>query len=109
MGFDWEKATDVLDKIDEEVAELREATTMTTSDPAHVEEELGDLFFALANLARKMGIEPEAALRRANDKFQRRFTKLEERVKDEGKELRDFRLEELELRWQAIKKEAPAR
>jgi MazG family protein len=106
VGFDWEKATDVLDKIDEEVAELRSAATAAADDSAHVEEELGDLFFALANLARKLGIEPEAALRRANDKFQRRFTALEGLVKSEGKQMRDLSLSELEARWQAIKKDA---
>jgi MazG family protein len=103
VGFDWERATDVLEKIEEEVAELREAVTQPTIDAAHVEEEMGDLFFALSNLARKMGVEPEAALRRANDKFQRRFTALEARVKAEGKQMRDLQLHELEAHWQQVK------
>lgn len=107
VGFDWEKATDVLDKIDEEVAELREAATKPGADPRHVEEEMGDLFFALANLARKMGVEPEAALRRANNKFQDRFTALETGVKGEGKQMRDLTLVELEERWQGVKRQAP--
>jgi MazG family protein len=106
VGFDWQKATDVLEKIEEEVAELREAATTPRVDPAHVEEEMGDLFFALANLARKMGIEPEAALRRANDKFQRRFTAMETQVKDAGQQLRDLSLSQLEAHWQAVKKHA---
>ena len=103
VGFDWEKATDVVDKIEEEVAELREAATKETVDHAHVEEEMGDLFFALANLARKMGIEPEAALRRANEKFQSRFTAMESRVRGQGKELRALGLAELEAEWQQVK------
>jgi nucleoside triphosphate diphosphatase len=107
VGFDWEKATDVLEKIEEEVAELREAATKPTVDAAHVEEEMGDLFFALANLARKMGIEPEAALRRANDKFQTRFTAMETRIKGEGKQLRELTLQELEAFWQTVKIAAP--
>jgi len=106
VGFDWEKAADVLEKIEEEVAELREAATRPTADAAHVEEEMGDLFFALANLARKMGIEPEAALRRANDKFQNRFTALEMRVKADGRQMRDLDLNALEAHWQSVKHES---
>ncbi len=104
VGFDWERATDVLEKIEEEVAELREAATTSTPDAQHVEEEMGDVFFALANLARKMGIEPEAALRRANDKFQARFTAVEARVKAEGKQIRDLSLAQLEVQWQSVKR-----
>jgi ATP diphosphatase len=103
VGFDWERAADVIEKIEEEVRELREAATAATADAAHVEEEMGDLFFALANLARKMGIEPEAALRRANDKFQRRFTALETQVAAEGKQMRGLGLQELEAYWQSVK------
>src|SRR5262245_7223791 len=63
VGFDWARTEDVVDKIEEEVRELRDAAT----DPARAEEEMGDLLFAIANLARKMGIEPETALRKANE------------------------------------------
>jgi nucleoside triphosphate diphosphatase len=103
VGFDWEHASDVVDKIDEEVAELREEADKPHADAARVEEEMGDLFFALANLARKMGIEPEAALRKANDKFQKRFTALESRVTSEGKQVRDLSLQQLENLWQKLK------
>lgn len=103
VGFDWAQPADVLEKIEEEVAELREAATRETVDAAHVEEEMGDLFFALANLARKMGIEPEAALRRANNKFQERFTEMERRVGEQGQQLRDLQLETLEAHWEAVK------
>ena len=105
VGFDWERATDVLEKIEEEVAELREAATKPAPDPQHVEEEMGDLFFALANLARKMGVEPEAALRRANDKFQTRFTAVETRVAAGGKQMRELSLVELEAHWSAVKEQ----
>src|SRR6185295_12773484 len=79
-GFDWNTAGDVIAKIEEEVAELRETLIMAPQDKAHAEEEMGDLLFAIANLSRKLDIEPEAALRRANDKFTRRFTSMESRV-----------------------------
>ena len=70
VGFDWARAEDVLDKIDEEVAEVRrEVESGATGHLSRAEEEMGDLLFAIANLSRKLGIEPEAALRRANEKF----------------------------------------
>jgi len=103
VGFDWARAADVLDKIDEEVTELRAVVAREAADRARLEEEMGDALFAVVNLARKMGIEPEAALRRANDKFQARFDHLERRVKEEGKQLQDLSLEQLEERWQVVK------
>jgi len=99
VGFDWVQAADVLDKIDEEVAELRESVTTSPRQAARVEEEMGDLLFSIANLARKLGVEPEAALRVANDKFQRRFEGMERSVKKDGKTLRELSLVELEARW----------
>ena len=101
VGFDWARAEDVVEKIQEEVNELREAT----SDPSRAEEEMGDLLFAIANLARKLGIEPETALRKANDKFTKRFTAMERSVADEGKAMSGMTLEELESRWQIAKRE----
>ncbi len=73
-------------------------------DPARVEEEMGDLLFSIVNLARKLGIEPEAALRVANDKFQRRFEGMERSAGIEGKVLRDLKLAELEALWLAEKR-----
>ena len=67
VGFDWAKTSDVVDKIEEEVAELREA--VASEGPARTEEEMGDLLFSIANLSRKLGIDPESALRKANEKF----------------------------------------
>jgi MazG family protein len=101
VGFDWERAADVLDKIDEEVAELREAVERRVG----IEEEMGDLLFALANLARKLGIEPEAALRRADDKFARRFTTLERRFAARGESLKEAGLARMEEEWGRIKDE----
>ena len=79
VGFDWARTADVVDKIEEEVAELREAIAHESHERA--EEEMGDLLFSIANLARKLGIEPESALRKANEKFSGRFTALEGRVR----------------------------
>src|SRR5512140_1477546 len=75
VGFDWHEARDVVSKIDEEIAELRqEVADNKPIDHSRAEEEMGDLLFAIANLSRKLGIEPETALRKANDKFTKRFT-----------------------------------
>ncbi|MBP7571228.1 MAG: nucleoside triphosphate pyrophosphohydrolase, partial [Acidobacteria bacterium] len=101
VGFDWERSADVLDKIDEEVAELREAVERREG----IEEEMGDLLFALANLARKLGIEPEAALRSADDKFARRFTTMERRFAARGESLKDAGLARMEEEWGRIKEE----
>ncbi|RPJ64417.1 MAG: nucleoside triphosphate pyrophosphohydrolase [Acidobacteria bacterium] len=105
VGFDWERAADVLAKIEEEVAELREAVEADgrASRAARVEEEMGDLLFAIANLARKLGVEPESALRRADDKFARRFTELERRFAARGESLRDAGLARMEEEWGRIK------
>lgn len=103
VGFDWVKPEDVLDKIDEEARELRAAVTGGGARSPQAEEELGDLFFALANLARKMGVEPEAALRVANDKFQKRFDQMDRDAVAEGTRLRDLTLDQLDVRWQRAK------
>src|SRR5262245_60788815 len=99
VGFDWAKAEDVVDKIEEEVRELREVA----NDPTRAEEEMGDLLFAIANLARKLGIEPESALRKANEKFTRRFTDMETRIGNRGATVAELSLEALEAEWQLSK------
>lgn len=104
VGFDWARAGDVLDKIEEEVAEVRhEIEAGATGDLSRAEEEMGDLLFAIANLSRKLGIEPEAALRRANDKFTRRFDALERAFTSRGLALSEATLQEMEDEWQRIK------
>jgi MazG family protein len=102
-GFDWTTPTDVVDKIEEEVRELRETLTGHPSDAARAEEEMGDFLFAIANLSRKLGIEPEAALRKANEKFTSRFTAMEERVADSGRQMTSMTLQQLEAEWEQIK------
>jgi MazG family protein len=104
VGFDWAKAADVLDKIEEEVAEVRrEVESGATGDLSRAEEEMGDLLFAIANLSRKLGIEPESALRRANDKFTRRFEVMERAFVGRGTSLSRASLDEMESEWARVK------
>ena len=104
VGFDWQRATDVVDKIEEEVREIRDVVAHPGGlDAVRAEEEMGDLLFAIANLSRKLGVEPEAALRRANDKFTSRFTAMDSRIADSGRRMPDMTLDELEAEWQATK------
>ena len=104
VGFDWSRAADVLDKIEEEVAELRrEVESGSTGHLSRAEEEMGDLLFAIANLSRKLGIEPEAALRRANEKFTTRFDAVEQAFTSRGESISDATLDEMEAEWQKVK------
>jgi MazG family protein len=104
VGFEWDRPADVMDKVEEEVRELREALT---ESEGRAREELGDLLFSLANLARKLRLEPEAALSRANDKFTARFQAMEHWLARRGRDVHAASLEEMEAAWTAIKK-APA-
>ncbi|MCH2251757.1 MAG: nucleoside triphosphate pyrophosphohydrolase [Vicinamibacterales bacterium] len=105
VGFDWDEPGAVIDKVDEELAELRQA--VASADPTHIEEELGDLLFTVANLARKLRVDPESALRAANGKFTRRFRAIEQRLAARGRALHDATPEELEREWQAVKALSP--
>jgi ATP diphosphatase len=101
VGFDWPNAAAVLEKLDEEVAELR--AELDQADPARLTDELGDLLFVLANLARKLNLDPEACLRHANRKFARRFQAMEQRAEAAGNTLADMSLDEMEASWQIVK------
>jgi tetrapyrrole methylase family protein/MazG family protein len=103
IGYEWPNIEGVLDKVHEELAELRAAET-----PADQAEEYGDLLFVLVNVARWQGIEAEAALRAANDKFRRRFASVERQAADTGVALRDLSFEELDALWDAAKAEEKA-
>jgi MazG family protein len=106
VGFDWTTPGDIVDKIQEEVDELREVVAAEGArDHARAEEEMGDLLFSIANLSRKLGIEPETALRKANDKFTKRFETLEQSVAESGRAMKDMTLEQLEAHWQLAKKQ----
>jgi tetrapyrrole methylase family protein/MazG family protein len=98
LGYDWPSIDGVLDKVREEVGEL-----VAAEDPTHRAEELGDLLFVLVNVGRKTGIEVEAALRAANDKFRRRFRHVELAAAARGVALRDLSFEELDALWDAAK------
>jgi ATP diphosphatase len=104
VGFDWPSADAVLLKVDEELAELRDA--ITENDAAHIEEELGDLLFSVANLARKLKLTPEMALRASSRKFRSRFQQMEQSAAP-GRPLESYASAELEALWvQAKRREA---
>ncbi|WP_354506675.1 nucleoside triphosphate pyrophosphohydrolase [Limibacillus sp. MBR-115] len=106
IGFDWDNLDPVLEKIDEELHELR--TELSRNGPKdHLEAELGDLMFAVVNLARHLGLDPESALRRTNEKFERRFKFIERSLENSGMGLADASLTDLENRWQEAKKTEP--
>jgi ATP diphosphatase len=101
VGFDWPDAAAVLDKLDEEATEVR--AELVDADPDRLADEVGDLLFVLANLARKLDLDPEACLRQANLKFSRRFNKMEQNAASAGKILSEMPLEDMEAEWQKIK------
>ena len=101
VGFDWPDITQALDKLVEEAAELAEAKAQLGAD--EIEEEMGDLLFVMANLARHLGVEPEAALRRANAKFTRRFAHIEAALAQQGKTPQQSNLAEMDALWNSAK------
>ncbi|MBS0540873.1 MAG: nucleoside triphosphate pyrophosphohydrolase [Proteobacteria bacterium] len=103
VGFDWKETAPVIDKIEEELGELRAELSARTIDPARLTDELGDVLFAVANLARHCKIDPEAALRATNDKFERRFRYIESRLAAQGRKPAGATLEEMEALWQEAK------
>jgi ATP diphosphatase len=102
VGFDWPDRKGVHLKIEEELEELEEA--VGTRDAASIEDEIGDLLFAVVNLARHVGVDAETALTGANHKFERRFRSMEAAIESEDLDLRKETLESLELRWRKAKK-----
>ena len=103
VGFEWATTKDVLAKIEEEVAELRDTLENEPGNAARAEEEMGDLFFSIANLSRRLGIEPEAALRKANEKFTNRFSQMERNFRAAGRTLDGATLEEMDAEWERVK------
>jgi nucleoside triphosphate diphosphatase len=101
VGFDWPDAEAVLAKLDEEIAEVR--AELPAADPDRLRDEVGDLLFVLANLARKLDLDPETCLRQANDKFSGRFNGIEQAAASEGRSLADMSLGDMEREWQKIK------
>jgi MazG family protein len=101
VGFDWENAEQIFEKVDEETAELKAA--MESRDAISIEEEIGDLLFAVVNLARHLDVEPETALRRTNLKFRNRFAHIERSVKGRGDSLENTSLEQMDELWNEAK------
>ncbi len=107
VGFDWPDVAPVLAKLDEERGEL--AAAMAAGDQVAVADELGDVLFAVANLARHLGLDPEESLRGANDKFYRRFRYIESKLKEQDASIEDASLETMEALWQEAKQHDPAK
>jgi ATP diphosphatase len=112
VGFDWPDIAPVFAKMKEEIAELEEvaldadprsARAQGTADVAAIEEELGDMLFVMANIARHLKLDPETALRKANDKFTRRFTYIERRLSEMGKTPEESSLEEMDALWNEVR------
>jgi tetrapyrrole methylase family protein/MazG family protein len=101
VGFDWRRTEDVFDKLDEEIAELREA--VASSDKGKISEEIGDLLFTIANIARKTGVNAEEALQETNRKFSRRFVSMESSVHAGNRNLDQLTLEEMDALWERAK------
>lgn len=104
VGFDWPSAGPVLEKLQEEIGELEEAIAAPVKDQAHIAEELGDMLFVVANLCRKLSVDPEEALRNANAKFVKRFSGMEELARERGKDFASLSLDEQEALWTDVKK-----
>jgi uncharacterized protein YabN with tetrapyrrole methylase and pyrophosphatase domain len=102
VGFDWPDARGPLEKVKEELAELERETGEGKRE--RLEEEVGDLLFAVVNLSRKLGVDPSEALERANDKFKRRFAAVEQLARDRGLVPGRATLEELDRLWEEVKR-----
>ncbi|MGI3777638.1 MAG: nucleoside triphosphate pyrophosphohydrolase [Janthinobacterium lividum] len=102
VGFDWPDAPAVLDKLAEETAELH--AELAEADPARLADEMGDMLFVMANLARKLGLDAETCLRQANDKFSRRFRGVERLLAADGRTPAEASLAEMEAAWQQVKR-----
>ena len=105
-GFDWTEPEPIFDKLEEETAELKEA--MASGNPDAIMDEMGDLLFVAANLARRLNVDPEVALRQANAKFERRFRAMEALAAERGEDFAALDLDGQEALWQAVKKKEPA-
>lgn len=102
VGFEWERTEDVWKKVEEETEELQAA--VRSGDRAHIDEEFGDLLFSLVNYARFIGVEPEASLQRTVQKFTGRFRHVEERLREQGKDIHAATLEEMDELWNEAKR-----
>lgn len=104
VGFDWKELADVFAKMEEEIGELREEIEREPSDASALAGEIGDLIFVVVNVARKLGVEPEAALKATNRKFRRRFRFVEGGLEEQGRSFADSSLEEMDALWDEAKR-----
>jgi len=104
VGFDWEKAEEVLEKVEEEIEELK--ASIDASEQRGMEEEIGDVLFSIVNLSRFLDVEPEEALRKTIAKFIRRFKQMEAEIAARGEEITDYDLSALDELWEAVKKDS---
>ncbi len=107
VGFDWKDSSGAIDKIDEELSEVKEA--ISAGDKKHIEEEIGDLLFAVVNSCRFLEVQAEDALQGATSKFSRRFRAVEKTVREQGRNMKEMSLSELDEVWDAVKKAEAAR
>ncbi|MBS9433605.1 nucleoside triphosphate pyrophosphohydrolase [Photorhabdus hainanensis] len=105
VGFDWDTLGPVLDKVYEEIDEVMDEAHQAVVDQQHLEEEIGDLLFAVVNLSRHLGYKPEIALQKACNKFESRFREVEKLILNQGQTLEAATLEEMEQMWQQVKKQ----
>jgi nucleoside triphosphate diphosphatase len=103
VGFDWKNTSDIFEKLDEEIAELHVEIVAEPQDTRAIEGEIGDLLFVMVNIARRLGIEPEVALKSANRKFRRRFNYIENSLGQDGRSLSDASLDEMDRLWDEAK------
>lgn len=103
VGFDWVNMDDIIAKLHEETAELREETYRDPVDQARIEDEVGDVLFVAVNLARRAGVDPETALMACNAKFESRFRYIEDQAEKHNRNIKDLSLAEMEALWQAAK------
>jgi len=107
VGFDWPDVRAILKKLEEEIEELREALSLQKRN--RIREEIGDLLFVVVNIARFLGVDPEAALKRTSQKFTSRFRYIERSLRKKGKTLRESNLLEMDRLWEEAKKRHPCR
>ncbi len=101
VGFDWENAEQIFDKLDEEIGEVK--AEIAARDTGKIEDEIGDLLFVIVNLARRFNVEPETALKKTNRKFRRRFKFIEDKLKESGKDIAEVGLETMDALWNEAK------
>lgn len=103
VGFDWDNVSQVWEKVEEEIEELKHELNSENRDIEKIEQEFGDILFALINYSRFIDVNPESALERTNKKFIKRFKYIEEKITEDGKDMRDMNLEQLDVYWNKAK------